>query len=168
MFDCLQAKDLPGLRDLLREVPDGIRVPFGGPSCSLWCCGRARQAPDRPAGRLEIHAALDDLEQLAAVPPISRSVSIWRISVATTITVASCLRLTGEAPRRTGPGGRYDSVGRAFGEGARRRVSVWICASWLLRSRIRPCLVPSWHPVPGSKVFTRRQPVCAKRGECSR
>ena len=66
LFDCLQSKDLPGLRELLVEAPEGVRAAllalptlYGG----VDVLARAREVlPRQP----EIVAALDDLQELAS------------------------------------------------------------------------------------------------------
>jgi ATP phosphoribosyltransferase regulatory subunit len=66
LFDCLQSKDLPGLRELLVDAPEGVRAAllalptlYGG----VEVLARAREVlPVEP----EIVAALDDLQELAS------------------------------------------------------------------------------------------------------
>ncbi len=119
LFDCLQAKDLPGLRELLAEVSDeALRMAlfvlptlYGGPEV----LARARQI--LPAD-IEIQTALDDLEQLAVQLdglPISFDLSDLRgYHYHSGVVFAA---YGGNSPVALALGGRYDSVGRAFGRG---------------------------------------------------
>ena len=118
VFDCLQAKDLPGLHELLvdkaPEVRDGLlALPslYGGADV----IARARtMLPDDG----ELHAALDDLEHLAkelADLPISFDLADLRgYHYHSGVVFAA---YGGHSPVALALGGRYDSVGRAFGRG---------------------------------------------------
>jgi len=118
LFDCLQAKDLPGLRELLANVAEPLRLAlfvlptlYGGPEVLT----RARQIlpPDT-----EIQIALDDLEQLSmrlAGLPISFDLADLRgYHYHSGVVFAA---YGGDSPVALALGGRYDSVGRAFGRG---------------------------------------------------
>lgn len=118
LFDCLQAKDLPGLRELLVDVADDVRFAllmlptlYGGPEV----LANAREVLPRDA---EIQSALDDLEQLAARLaglPISFDLSDLRgYHYHSGVVFAA---YGGNSPVALALGGRYDSVGRAFGRG---------------------------------------------------
>ena len=118
LFDCLQAKDLPGLHDLLGAVPADLRAAlfalptlYGGAEV----LAKARQImPTDP----EIQAALDDLEELAARLqglPISFDLADLRgYHYHSGVVFAA---YGGNSPVALALGGRYDSVGRAFGRG---------------------------------------------------
>lgn len=118
LFDCLQAKDLPGLRDLLAGVPVGVReallaLPtlYGGAEV----LARAREI--LPADT-EIDAALSDLQWLADELeglPISFDLADLRgYHYHSGVVFAA---YGGKSPVALALGGRYDSVGRAFGRG---------------------------------------------------
>ncbi|HNY42919.1 MAG TPA: ATP phosphoribosyltransferase regulatory subunit [Bryobacteraceae bacterium] len=118
LFDCLQAKDLPGLRDLLGEAADDVRralllLPnlYGGPEV----LAKAREV--LPAD-VEIQTALDDLEELATRLtglPISFDLADLRgYHYHSGVVFAA---YGGHSPVALALGGRYDSVGRAFGRG---------------------------------------------------
>ena len=118
LFDCLQAKDLPGLRELLVDVADDVRFAllmlptlYGGPEV----LASAREVLPRD---VEIQAALDDLEQLAARLaglPISFDLADLRgYHYHSGVVFAA---YGGNSPVALALGGRYDSVGRAFGRG---------------------------------------------------
>jgi ATP phosphoribosyltransferase regulatory subunit len=118
LFDCLQAKDLPGLHDLLGDVAAEVRTgllalpTLYGAADVL---GKARALlPDDG----EIRAALDDLEQLAtqlADLPISFDLADLRgYHYHSGVVFAA---YGGNSPVALALGGRYDSVGRAFGRG---------------------------------------------------
>ncbi|WP_374262835.1 ATP phosphoribosyltransferase regulatory subunit [Zoogloea sp.] len=118
LFDCLQAKDLPGLRDLLGDVAEDVRTAllalptlYGGTEV----LARARKI--LPAD-VEIQRALDDLEQLAtrlAGLPISFDLADLRgYHYHSGVVFAA---YGGKSPVALALGGRYDSVGRAFGRG---------------------------------------------------
>jgi len=118
LFDCLQAKDLPGLRELLVDVADDVRFAllmlptlYGGPEV----LANAREVLPRDA---EIQSALDDLEQLAARLaglPISFDLADLRgYHYHSGVVFAA---YGGNSPVALALGGRYDSVGRAFGRG---------------------------------------------------
>jgi ATP phosphoribosyltransferase regulatory subunit len=118
LFDCLQAKDLPGLRDLLGNVSCKVSsallaLPtlYGGAEV----LAKAREIlPDD----VEIMSALGELEQLArdlADLPISFDLADLRgYHYHSGIVFAA---YGGRSPVALALGGRYDSVGRAFGRG---------------------------------------------------
>ncbi|WP_347247618.1 ATP phosphoribosyltransferase regulatory subunit [Zoogloea sp.] len=118
VFDCLQAKDLPGLRDLLREVPDGIRAGLVALPALYGAADVLDKARTVLPDDSEIHAALDDLEQLAAVLadlPVSFDLADLRgYHYHSGVVFAA---YGGSSPVALALGGRYDSVGRAFGRG---------------------------------------------------
>lgn len=118
LFDCLQAKDIPGLHELLGDVAADVRTgllalpTLYGAADVL---GKARALlPDDD----EIRAALDDLEQLAtrlADLPISFDLADLRgYHYHSGVVFAA---YGGRSPVALALGGRYDSVGRAFGRG---------------------------------------------------
>ncbi|MBS0354111.1 MAG: ATP phosphoribosyltransferase regulatory subunit [Proteobacteria bacterium] len=118
LFDCLQAKDLPGLRDLLSGVADDVceallALPtlYGG----VEVLARAREI--LPADT-EIDAALSDLQWLADELeglPISFDLADLRgYHYHSGVVFAA---YGGKSPVALALGGRYDSVGRAFGRG---------------------------------------------------
>ncbi|MCK6394179.1 MAG: ATP phosphoribosyltransferase regulatory subunit [Zoogloea sp.] len=118
LFDCLQAKDIPGLHELLGDVAADVRTgllalpTLYGAADVL---GKARALlPDDE----EIRAALDDLEQLAtrlADLPISFDLADLRgYHYHSGVVFAA---YGGRSPVALALGGRYDSVGRAFGRG---------------------------------------------------
>jgi ATP phosphoribosyltransferase regulatory subunit len=118
LFDCLQAKDLPGLRDLLGNVSCKVSsallaLPtlYGGAEV----LAKAREIlPDD----VEIMSALGELEQLArdlADLPISFDLADLRgYHYHSGVVFAA---YGGRSPVALALGGRYDSVGRAFGRG---------------------------------------------------
>lgn len=118
LFDCLQAKDLPGLQDLFGAVPGDLRAAlFALPTLygGVEVLAKARQImPTDP----EIQAALDDLEELAARLqglPISFDLADLRgYHYHSGVVFAA---YGGNSPVALALGGRYDSVGRAFGRG---------------------------------------------------
>ena len=118
VFDCLQAKDLPGLRDLLREVPDGIRAGLVALPALYGAADVLDKARTVLPDDSEIHAALDDLEQLAAVLadlPVSFDLADLRgYHYHSGVVFAA---YGGSSPVALALGGRYDRVGRAFGRG---------------------------------------------------
>ncbi|MBS0346241.1 MAG: ATP phosphoribosyltransferase regulatory subunit [Proteobacteria bacterium] len=118
LFDCLQAKDLPGLRDLLSGVSEDARdallaLPtlYGGAEVL------ARARGILPADG-EIQAALSDLQWLADELeglPISFDLADLRgYHYHSGVVFAA---YGGKSPVALALGGRYDSVGRAFGRG---------------------------------------------------
>lgn len=118
LFNCLQAKDIPGLHELLGDVAADVRTgllalpTLYGAADVL---GKARALlPDDE----EIRAALDDLEQLAtrlADLPISFDLADLRgYHYHSGVVFAA---YGGRSPVALALGGRYDSVGRAFGRG---------------------------------------------------
>ncbi|WP_367179920.1 ATP phosphoribosyltransferase regulatory subunit [uncultured Zoogloea sp.] len=118
LFDCLQAKDLPGLQDLLGDIPGELRAAlfalptlYGGAEV----LAKARQImPADP----EIQMALSDLEELATRLqglPISFDLADLRgYHYHSGVVFAA---YGGNSPVALALGGRYDSVGRAFGRG---------------------------------------------------
>ncbi len=118
LFDCLQAKDLPGLRELLGNVSCDVSdalltLPtlYGGADV----LAKARELlPDD----IEIMTALGELEQLArelADLPISFDLADLRgYHYHSGVVFAA---YGGRSPVALALGGRYDSVGRAFGRG---------------------------------------------------
>jgi ATP phosphoribosyltransferase regulatory subunit len=118
LFDCLQAKDLPGLREFLGNVSCDVSsallaLPtlYGGAEV----LAKAREIlPDD----IEIMAALGELEQLArelADLPISFDLADLRgYHYHSGVVFAA---YGGRSPVALALGGRYDSVGRAFGRG---------------------------------------------------
>lgn len=118
LFDCLQAKDLPGLQDLLRDVTGASRAAlFALPTLygGVEVLARAREImPADP----EIQTALADLEALAtrlAGLPISFDLADLRgYHYHSGVVFAA---YGGNSPVALALGGRYDSVGRAFGRG---------------------------------------------------
>lgn len=118
LFDCLQAKDLPDLRDLLSGVAEDVRdallaLPtlYGGAEVL------ARARGILPADG-EIQAALSDLQWLADELeglPISFDLADLRgYHYHSGVVFAA---YGGRSPVALALGGRYDSVGRAFGRG---------------------------------------------------
>ncbi len=118
LFDCLQAKDLPGLRDLLSGVAEDVRdallaLPtlYGGAEV----LARARGILPTDG---EIQAALSDLQWLADELeglPISFDLADLRgYHYHSGVVFAA---YGGRSPVALALGGRYDSVGRAFGRG---------------------------------------------------
>jgi len=118
LFDCLQAKDLPGLQDLLGDIPGELRAAlfalptlYGGAEV----LAKARQImPADP----EIQMALSDLEELVTRLqglPISFDLADLRgYHYHSGVVFAA---YGGNSPVALALGGRYDSVGRAFGRG---------------------------------------------------
>nr|WP_153161112.1 ATP phosphoribosyltransferase regulatory subunit [Zoogloea sp. 1C4] len=118
LFGCLQAKDLPGLQDLLGDIPGELRAAlfalptlYGGAEV----LAKARQImPADP----EIQMALSDLEELATRLqglPISFDLADLRgYHYHSGVVFAA---YGGNSPVALALGGRYDSVGRAFGRG---------------------------------------------------
>lgn len=118
LFDCLQSKDLPGLRDLLQGVPEPVRqgllaLPTLYGDAEVLAKARGLLPDDA-----EIRAALDDLEVLAATLaglPISFDLADLRgYHYHSGVVFAA---YGGRSPVALALGGRYDSVGRAFGRG---------------------------------------------------
>lgn len=118
LFDCLQSKDLPGLRDLLQGVPEAVRqglmaLPTLYGDAEVLAKARGLLPED-----IEIGAALDDLEALAAGLgdlPISFDLADLRgYHYHSGVVFAA---YGGRSPVALALGGRYDSVGRAFGRG---------------------------------------------------
>ena len=118
LFDCLQSKDLPGLRGLLQGVPEAVRqgllaLPTLYGDAEVLAKARGLLPEDA-----EIGAALDDLEALAAGLgdlPISFDLADLRgYHYHSGVVFAA---YGGRSPVALALGGRYDSVGRAFGRG---------------------------------------------------
>lgn len=118
LFDLLQSKDVPSLKDALAGVADPARsalLALPGLYGDHTVLARARQAlPDTP----EISAALGDLERLAASLadlPISFDLSDLRgYHYHSGVVFAA---YGGSQPGAIALGGRYDQVGQAFGRG---------------------------------------------------
>jgi len=118
LFDCLQSKDLPGLQDLLQGVPEAVRqgllaLPTLYGDATVLAKARGLLPEDA-----EIRSALDDLEALAAGLgdlPISFDLADLRgYHYHSGVVFAA---YGGRSPVALALGGRYDSVGRAFGRG---------------------------------------------------
>lgn len=118
LFDCLQSKDLPGLQDLLKDVPEAVRsgllaLPTLYGDADILIKARGLLPDDA-----EIRSALDDLEVLAASLaglPISFDLADLRgYHYHSGVVFAA---YGGRSPVALALGGRYDSVGRAFGRG---------------------------------------------------
>ncbi|WP_368664721.1 ATP phosphoribosyltransferase regulatory subunit [Zoogloea sp. LCSB751] len=118
LFDCLQSKDLPGLCDLLEGVAEDVRAAllalptlYGG--AEVLAQARAVLPAD-----VEIQAALDGLQWLAGELeglPISFDLADLRgYHYHSGVVFAA---YGGNSPVALALGGRYDSVGRAFGRG---------------------------------------------------
>ncbi|WP_332673740.1 ATP phosphoribosyltransferase regulatory subunit [Aromatoleum sp.] len=118
LFDLLQAKDLPGLRELVADVAEPVRsallaLPglYGG--VDVLDEARARLPDDG-----EIRAALDDLTRLAHALgdlPISFDLADLRgYHYHTGVVFAA---YGGSSPAALALGGRYDRIGDAFGRG---------------------------------------------------
>jgi ATP phosphoribosyltransferase regulatory subunit len=116
LFDLLQAKDVPGLRDLVADVAEPVRAAllalpglYGG--AEVLDEAQAR-LPDDP----EIRAALDDLRRLAATLhelPISFDLADLRgYHYHTGVVFAA---YGDGSPAALALGGRYDHIGQAFG-----------------------------------------------------
>lgn len=118
VFAALRGKDLPGLRELLRQVPTAARDPL----LALPECYGGVEALDRAAKALpataEITAALADLRRLAAELadlPISFDLADLRgYDYESGIFFAAYCQ---GQPGAIALGGRYDAVGKAFGRG---------------------------------------------------
>lgn len=118
LFNLLQSKDVPSLRDLLADVAEPARsalLALPGLYGDRTVLARARAAlPDSP----EVLAALADLERLAdslADLPISFDLSDLRgYHYHSGVVFAA---YGGNLPGAIALGGRYDQVGRAFGRG---------------------------------------------------
>ncbi|KAB2970429.1 ATP phosphoribosyltransferase regulatory subunit [Zoogloea sp.] len=118
LFDCLQSKDLPGLQDLLKGVPDAVRQGLLALPTLYGDAGVLTTARGLLPDDAEIRAALDDLEALAAALadlPISFDLADLRgYHYHSGVVFAA---YGGRSPVALALGGRYDSVGRAFGRG---------------------------------------------------
>jgi len=116
LFDLLQAKDVPGLRDIVADVAEPVRAAllalpglYGGAEV----LDEAQASlPDEP----EIRAALDDLRRLAATLhelPISFDLADLRgYHYHTGVVFAA---YGDGSPAALALGGRYDRIGQAFG-----------------------------------------------------
>jgi ATP phosphoribosyltransferase regulatory subunit len=118
LFARLQAKDLPGLRELLADVPEALRAAL----LALPDCYGGIETLDRAARRLpadaRITAALDELRGLArglAGLPLSFDLADLRgyHYHSGLVFAAYCDGYHGAIAL----GGRYDQVGQAFGRG---------------------------------------------------
>lgn len=118
LFDYLQAKDLPGLRELLGDVSDEVsRALLALPTLYGGADVLAKAREILP-NDVEIMTALGELEQLAAELadlPISFDLADLRgYHYHSGVVFAA---YGGRSPVALALGGRYDSVGRAFGRG---------------------------------------------------
>lgn len=120
LFDCLQSKDIPGLRDLLGDAPEVVRsallvLPtlYGGPEVLERARGVLSGLDDA-----DVRGALDDLESLSrllADLPISFDLADLRgYHYHSGVMFAA---YGGTSPVALAQGGRYDRVGTAFGRG---------------------------------------------------
>ncbi len=118
LFDLLQSKDIPDLHQLLADVPEAQRAAllalpelYGGDEV---LDEAARRLPDLP----EVRAALDDLRRLSdrlGSLPVSFDLSDLRgYHYHSGVVFAA---YAGGSPAALALGGRYDSVGAAFGRG---------------------------------------------------
>lgn len=116
LFDLLQSKDVPGLRDMLVDVPEPVRsalllLPelYGGPDV-------IEAAAARLPRDAEIDAALGDLRQLATALsdlPVSFDLADLRgYHYHSGVVFAA---YGGGSPSALALGGRYDRVAQAFG-----------------------------------------------------
>lgn len=118
LFDLLQAKDLPGLRELVVDVAEPVRsallaLPGLYGDVEVLDEARARLPDDG-----EIRAALEDLTRLAGALgdlPISFDLADLRgYHYHTGVVFAA---YGGSSPAALALGGRYDRIGDAFGRG---------------------------------------------------
>jgi ATP phosphoribosyltransferase regulatory subunit len=118
LFDLLQAKDLPSLRELVADVPEPLRAAllalpglYGG--VEVLAEARVRLPDDA-----EIRAALDDLGRLAEALgelPISFDLADLRgYHYHSGVVFAA---YGGGSPAALALGGRYDRIGETFGRG---------------------------------------------------
>lgn len=118
LFDCLQAKDLPGLRELLRDVSDEVSRALLALPTLYGGADVLTKAREILPNDVEIMTALGELEQLAAELadlPISFDLADLRgYHYHSGVVFAA---YGGRSPVALALGGRYDSVGRAFGRG---------------------------------------------------
>lgn len=118
LFDCLQAKDLPGLRDLLGSVSCKVSTALLALPTLYGGAEVLAKAKEILLDDVEIMAALGELEQLArdlADLPISFDLADLRgYHYHSGVVFAA---YGGRSPVALALGGRYDSVGRAFGRG---------------------------------------------------
>lgn len=118
LFDCLQAKDLPGLRELLGDVSDEVSRALLALPTLYGGADVLAKARDILPNDVEIMTALGELEQLAAELadlPISFDLADLRgYHYHSGVVFAA---YGGRSPVALALGGRYDSVGRAFGRG---------------------------------------------------
>ena len=118
LFDALQAKDLPSLRELTAGIADPVRSAI----LALPDCYGGAEVLERAARLLpadaEISAALDDLQRLAEALrdlPLSFDLADLRgyHYHSGVVFAAYCDRHAGAIAL----GGRYDKVGKSFGRG---------------------------------------------------
>lgn len=118
LFDCLQAKDLPGLRELLGDVSDEVSRALLALPTLYGGADVLTKAREILPNDVEIMTALGELEQLAAELadlPISFDLADLRgYHYHSGVVFAA---YGGRSPVALALGGRYDSVGRAFGRG---------------------------------------------------
>jgi len=118
LFDCLQSKDLPGLHDLLGDVSADVRAGLFALPTLYGAADVLTKARAVLPDDVEIRAALDDLQQLAtdlADLPVSFDLADLRgYHYHSGVVFAA---YGGNSPVALALGGRYDSVGRAFGRG---------------------------------------------------
>jgi ATP phosphoribosyltransferase regulatory subunit len=163
LFDCLQAKDLPGLRDLLEGVADDVReallaLPtlYGGAEVLV----RARGI--LPADT-EIEAALNDLQWLADELeglPISFDLADLRgYHYHSGVVFAA---YGGKSPVALALGGRYDSVGRAFGRG--RPATGFSLDLRELAAQVADPVLPGAVLAPGGRDPQLQAAIAALRG----
>ena len=118
IFDLLQGKDVPGLREHLSNFDEPVRgallaLPqlYGG----VEVLTRARQQlPDWP----EVAAAIADLEAIAvALPSLPISIDLADLRGYHYHSGVVFAAYGGNSPGALALGGRYDAVGQAFGRG---------------------------------------------------
>jgi ATP phosphoribosyltransferase regulatory subunit len=118
LFAVLQAKDLPDLRELVRDVPEPVRSALLAlPECYGGAEALARVLALLP-GDAEIAQAVDDLKRLAAaLPDLPVSFDLADLRGyhyhSGVVFAAYCAG----HPGAIALGGRYDKVGKAFGRG---------------------------------------------------
>jgi ATP phosphoribosyltransferase regulatory subunit len=118
LFKAMQAKDLPALRELTRDVPKAARealhvLPelYGGPEILR---SAAKRLPDDPA----IVAALEDLRALSEQLQDVARIRCFDLAELRGYHYHSAVVFAAYAeghPYAIGLGGRYDEVGKAFG-----------------------------------------------------
>jgi ATP phosphoribosyltransferase regulatory subunit len=118
LFAVLQAKDLPDLRELVRDVPEPVRSALLAlPECYGGAEALARVLALLP-GDAEIAQAVEDLKRLAAaLPDLPVSFDLADLRGyhyhSGVVFAAYCAG----HPGAIALGGRYDKVGKAFGRG---------------------------------------------------